>query len=58
MIGCSLGQVNVFCSSVRCSVMSAANDKHNLPERILLSGGLYDRLPCLGTPFLTGAAKH
>jgi len=39
-------------------MLSAANDKHNVPERILLCGGLCDRLPWLGTPLLTGAASH
>jgi len=53
-----VGQVDEFGSSVLCLVVSAANDKHNGPERILLCGGLYDRLPCLGSPFLAGAASH
>jgi hypothetical protein len=53
-----VGQVDVFRSSVWCLVMSAANDKHDVPERILLCGSLCDRLPCLVTPFLTVAASH
>jgi hypothetical protein len=53
-----VGRVDEFRSSVLCLVMSAANDKHNGPERILLCGGLYDRLPCLGSLCLAGAASH
>jgi len=53
-----VGQVDLFRSSVWCLVMSAANDRHNVPERILLFGGLYDTLPCLVTPFLTGAVSR